>query len=25
WKIDDKDAVLSEKDQNAPAFKEKNF
>jgi dTDP-4-dehydrorhamnose 3,5-epimerase len=25
WKIDDKDAVLSEKDQNAPSFKEKNF
>ncbi|WP_449401112.1 dTDP-4-dehydrorhamnose 3,5-epimerase [Chryseobacterium wanjuense] len=25
WKIEDKDAVLSEKDQNAPSFKEKNF
>ena len=25
WKIDEKDAVLSDKDQNAPGFKEKNF
>ena len=25
WKVDEKDAVLSEKDQNAPLFKEKNF
>jgi dTDP-4-dehydrorhamnose 3,5-epimerase len=25
WKIKEEDAVLSEKDQNAPGFKEKNF
>lgn len=25
WKVDEKDAILSEKDQNAPRFKEKNF
>ena len=25
WKVDEKDAILSDKDQNAPGFKEKTF
>ena len=25
WKIDEKEAILSDKDKNAPSFKEKNF